>query len=192
MFDLDGTLTVAQHDFDGIKQRLGLPADRPVLEGIALQPAAARAGLLERVHAWEEDLADRARATPGAQELLADLTARGLPIGVLTRNSRANARRTLAAARLDRWFAPEWVLGRDEAAPKPSPDGLNWFAREWGLAPRELVMVGDFRFDLEAGRAAGTRVVWLDVDGAGTFSALADRVVTDLGALVGWDGGSLG
>jgi HAD superfamily hydrolase (TIGR01509 family) len=188
VFDLDGTLTIAQHDFAEIKRRLGLPVDRAVLEGIAERPEHERAELLSQVHAWELDLADRAQANPGARELLVHLVERGRPIGVLTRNSRNNAERTLAAAGLFDLFERDRILGRDEARPKPAPDGVLHLARTWAVAAPELVVVGDFRFDLEAARAAGARSVWLDTDRSGIFADLADRVVHRLQELVGWDG----
>ncbi|MEQ1504482.1 MAG: HAD family hydrolase [Myxococcota bacterium] len=117
VFDLDGTLTVAQHDFAGIKRRLGLPADLPVLEGIAARPLDQRQGLLDAVAAWEEALADQARQSPGAHALLSALAAAGTPIGVLTRNARPTALRTLRAAGLEGFIPDDRVLGRDEAAP---------------------------------------------------------------------------
>jgi phosphoglycolate phosphatase-like HAD superfamily hydrolase len=45
-------------------------------------------------------------------------------------------------------------------------------------------MVGDFRFDLDAARAAGVRAIWVDVEGTGMFTDLADRVVRDLRELL--------
>lgn len=183
LFDLDGTLTVAQHDFAGFKRALGLPTDQAVLEGIATRPAHEREALLAAVDAWELELADRARAARGAEGLLARLAHDGCRLGVVTRNSRANALRTLAAAGLRAFFADEDVVGRHEAAPKPAPDGLLLLLSRWRADPREAVMVGDFRFDLEAARAAGVRAVWLDTDGTGAFGHLADAVVRSLGEL---------
>ncbi|MGH9885914.1 MAG: HAD family hydrolase, partial [bacterium] len=39
IFDMDGTLTVAVHDFDAIRTELGLPQGKPMLEELALRPA---------------------------------------------------------------------------------------------------------------------------------------------------------
>lgn len=183
VFDLDGTLTVAQHDFAAIKRELGLPPESPVLEGIAAAPAADRARLLDAVHRWELDLAAHARPNPGAAELLARLRARGLPLGVLTRNTSAIAWRTLEVTRLAWAFARADVLGREDTSPKPAPDGVLALASRWGVPPAELVVVGDFRFDLDAARAAGAQAVWLDSDGTGEFASLADRVVRGLAEL---------
>ena len=184
IFDLDGTLTVAQHDFDGFRRRVGLPEGLPLLEAIALRPAEERPALLDAVHRWEADLADEAVASPGARALLEQLTGSGVPVGILTRNSRATARRTLAAAGLDRYFAEAVVLGRDEATPKPSPDGVLRLLAGWGAHPSRGVMVGDWRFDLEAARGAGVRAIWLDLERSGAFADLADRVIFGLEELL--------
>ena len=38
IFDLDGTLTVAAHDFDKIRGTLGLPRNEPILEVLETYP----------------------------------------------------------------------------------------------------------------------------------------------------------
>ncbi len=35
IFDMDGTLTIANHDFEAIRAELDLPPDRPILEALA-------------------------------------------------------------------------------------------------------------------------------------------------------------
>lgn len=182
IFDLDGTLTVAQHDFDAMKRELGLPLDAPMLESIRSRPEAAQVRLMAAIDAWELAHADQAVARPGAVELLDALRARGLAVGVLTRNTRPTALRTLAATGLAPYFPEHAVAGRDCAAPKPAPDGLRLLAQRLGRA--RMVMIGDYRFDLEAARAAEATAVWLDAERLGTFRDLADLVVHDLRELV--------
>jgi HAD superfamily hydrolase (TIGR01509 family) len=70
---------------------------------------------------------------------------------------------TLAAIGLDACFPVVDIIGRDEALPKPDPDGLLQLASRWGVAPSDMVMVGDYRFDLDCGRAAGARTVLVNV-----------------------------
>lgn len=92
-----------------------------------------------------------------------ELAGRGCRLGILTRNARELAHVTLEAIGLADCFPVEHILGRDEAAPKPSPDGLLKIASAWGVTPSELVMVGDYRFDLDCGRAAGARTVLVNL-----------------------------
>ena len=184
IFDMDGTLTVAVHDFAGIKRQLGLPADRPILEVLAEMPPARSAPLHEQLVAIEADLARAARPAPGAAEVLGALRDRGCRLGVLTRNTRALAGITLRAAGLWGFFAPEVVLGRLDARPKPHPDGVHLILGTWGAEASDAVMVGDYVFDVEAGRAAGCATALLDPGGRFGHPASADAVVGSLAALL--------
>lgn len=180
VFDLDGTLTVHQHDFDAIRAALGIPPGRLILEYLDTLPAAQAAPLHARLAELEAGLAATARAAPGATQLLAALAARGCRLGILTRNTRANALTTLTAAGLGEYFATADVLGRDEAAPKPSPDGIERLLAHWALAASAALMVGDFRLDLEAGRNAGVSTVHVCTVDAPGWPTLTDLRVTSL------------
>lgn len=163
VFDMDGTLTVAVHDFAAIRVALDIPVEHDILTHLAALPAAEAAAK----HAWllehERDLALASTAATGAVELVRELAERGCRLGILTRNARELAHVTLEAIGLADCFPVEHILGRDEASPKPSPDGLLKIASAWGVAPSELVMVGDYRFDLDCGRAAGARTVLVNL-----------------------------
>lgn len=163
VFDMDGTLTVAVHDFAAIRVALDIPAEHDILTHLAALPADEAAAK----HAWllehERDLAIASTAAAGAVELVRELAERGCRLGILTRNARELAHVTLEAIGLADCFPVEHILGRDEAAPKPSPDGLLKIANAWGVAPGELVMVGDYRFDLDCGRSAGARTVLVNL-----------------------------
>ncbi|WP_409315254.1 HAD family hydrolase [Pseudomonas putida] len=163
VFDMDGTLTVAVHDFAAIRVALDIPAEHDILTHLAALPAKEAAAK----HAWllehERDLATASTAATGAVELVRELAGRGCRLGILTRNARELAHVTLEAIGLADCFPVEHILGRDEAAPKPSPDGLLKIASAWGVTPSELVMVGDYRFDLDCGRAAGARTVLVNL-----------------------------
>ena len=182
VFDMDGTLTVAVHDFAAIRVALGIPAEDDILTHLAALPsdeaAAKHAWLLEH----ERDLAVASTAAVGAVELVRELAQRGCRLGILTRNARELAHVTLEAIGLADCFPVEHILGRDEAAPKPSPDGLLKIAQAWGVAPGELVMVGDYRFDLDCGRAAGARTVLVNLPD-NPWPELADWHAADCGAL---------
>lgn len=178
IFDLDGTLTVPMHDFSGFKVQLGLPVDVDILTGIAQRPPEQRASLLDAVRAWEEERVEVAVAAEGAAGLLDALA--GRPVGIVTRNTRESALRTLDVIGLAPYFRRSDVLGRDCEAPKPAPDALLRLISGWGLPPTEVVMVGDHLDDVRAGRAAGTQTVWVDVDQRGHLPPEADHVVRGL------------
>ena len=179
VFDLDGTLTVPVHDFDGIRAALDLPVGEPILEAIAALPpdlAEARRAALHRI---EQDLAAQATARPGSVVFVRAVRASGAPLAVLTRNDHGLARITLRRIALDDCF--EHVIGRTEAPPKPSPEGILRLARGWGVSPADVVMVGDGKYDVEAGRNAGARTV---VVGDAPWAAEADLRVDQLDELL--------
>ncbi len=163
VFDMDGTLTVAMHDFDGIKRALGIPPSADILAHLAGLPAAEAA----QKHAWlldhERALAADALPAPGAVVLLRALAAAGCQLGILTRNDHALAKLTLDAIGVGDLFDDGAIIGRDEAVPKPSPDGVQQHLRRWGIGADAAVMVGDHAYDLDCGRAAGARTVLVNL-----------------------------
>ncbi|MEO0601037.1 MAG: HAD-IA family hydrolase [Myxococcota bacterium] len=184
LFDLDGTLTEPTHDFAAIKAELGLPPDRDVLSGIRTQPEADRPALLKAVRDWEADHLDRARPARGATELLDRLADAGLPVGIVTRNTRVTARATLDVIGLAHHFPEGVVYGRDDAMPKPAPDAVLALLERFDVSAARAVMIGDHDHDLLAGRAAGATAVWVDPDGTGEFASSADVVVRGLDELL--------
>jgi len=159
VFDMDGTLTVAVHDFVAIKRALDIPLEADILGHLAALPEAES----RAKHAWllehERDLAVASTAATGAVALVRELAARGARLGVLTRNARELAYVTLEAIGIADCFAEQDVLGREDAEPKPQPDGLLALAKAWQVAPQRMVMVGDYKHDLACGRAAGARTI---------------------------------
>lgn len=162
IFDLDGTLTQPVHDFVHIRQELGIALDQDILATIAARPLDERLDMMQRLDLLEYHYAQQARPAPGVLPLLELLASRGCLLGILTRNTRSIALASLKAIGAESFFIPEWVLGRDEAKPKPDAQGITMLLDQWQCQPEEGVMVGDFRYDLETGRAAGTFTVHVD------------------------------
>jgi HAD superfamily hydrolase (TIGR01509 family) len=157
LFDLDNTLVDSQLDFDAMRRDMGLPAGLSILEAIErLEPG--RAGRCREIlHEHELAGAQRATLLPGVAALWAAIGERGLHRGIVTRNSRSVAAATLANVGL----ACELVLTRDCGPVKPDPWPVLFACRTWAISPAEAVVVGDYRFDIESGRAAGARTVLL-------------------------------
>lgn len=182
IFDLDGTLTVAQHDFPAIRRELGIPADEDILTHLGRLPIAERQRLNDELNAIELRLAADVVPAPGAAELVRELHRSGRHLGILTRNLRSVAMASLRRIGVLDCFAPEHILGRDEAPPKPAPDGIHQLLADWQLSHTEAVMVGDFHFDLAAGRAAGCRTCLVFPDNA--WPELTDMHVADCHSLL--------
>lgn len=116
--------------------------------------------------------------------LLDRLTGQGLVLGVATNDGEAPARVHLERAGISDRFAE--ILGYDSGyTPKPAPDMLLGFAARTGIAPAQIVMVGDSTHDLIAGRAAGMATVGVLTGPAdrGTLASYADEVLPDISHL---------
>lgn len=183
IFDLDGTLTVPMHDFEALRQEMDLPPGPPILEALAQLPAAEATPRRARLFELELELAAQARPQTGARALLSALMERGAQLGLVTRNDRRIALKTLRAIGLDHCFDPACCLGREDAPIKPSPAGVQAILSRWSLAPDQAVMVGDYHFDLQAGRRAGTATVLLGA-GQPSWRKWTDLRVERLDALL--------
>ncbi|NKX43708.1 HAD family hydrolase [Roseicyclus persicicus] len=119
--------------------------------------------------------------------LLAAWRAQGLSLGIATNDAEVAARQQLEATEIIDVF--HFIAGYDSGfGAKPGPGMCLAFAEARGLDPSDCVMVGDSRHDLEAGRAAGMRVVGVLTGPAGVddLAPLADAVLPDIGALPAW------
>lgn len=159
VFDLDGTLTLPVHDFAMIRYCLEVPDGADILGHLDALPAAEADTLYRRLDQIERELVTRTAAAPGAPELVVLLARIGCRLGILTRNTAEIALLTLEHIGLASFFSREAILGRGDARPKPDPDGIYQLAGLWGADPHELVMVGDYLYDLQAGQAAGAATI---------------------------------
>jgi HAD superfamily hydrolase (TIGR01509 family) len=185
IFDLDGTLTIPVHDFPSIRNSLGMTdADVDILQFLATLSPKEAALRHARLIEIEYELAQNTAAAPGAERLLEELLQRNVRIGILTRNTREIALYTLAQIGLKEYFNEDDILGRAEAEPKPHPEGIEKLLAAWGSVPDETVMIGDYLFDLQVGRAAGTATIHVDSSGAFLWPELADLSVVTLEELV--------
>jgi phosphoglycolate phosphatase-like HAD superfamily hydrolase len=75
------------------------------------------------------------------------------------------------------------ILDRDSCMPKPSPDGIIQLLQFWSAEAGDTVMVGDYLYDLEAGKAAGVATVHLDTRGDVDWSQYTDIRVENLGEI---------
>ena len=105
--------------------------------------------------AMEVDDAREVTATPGASQLL-----NMIPIdawAVVTSASRAVARARMGSAGLP---LPQILISAEDVAlGKPDPQGYLKAARSLGVAPSDCLVVEDAPAGIEAGQAAGIRVV---------------------------------
>ncbi len=128
---------------------VGRPADEQMR---ALPEALVR----DAMNGWHSNysamLLDETRAYPGIAELLAQPPALR---AVLTNKPILYARRIVEGLGFGSAFAI--VRGGDEGPKKPDPRGLLELCAALGVRPDDALLVGDTRFDVLAGAAAGVR-----------------------------------
>jgi HAD superfamily hydrolase (TIGR01549 family) len=189
IFDLDGTLVDSRLDFNAMRREIGLPDGTPVLEGTLALTGSQAERAWQIVERHERIGAETATVIPGVDLLLAELRLRHIHTAVVTRNSKTFVRNTIDRLRL----GIDLVFTRDDAPPKPNPAALQAIVRHWQLLPSRVAMIGDYLFDLEAGRAAGTRTVLYAADATAAEVAawrpLADFIAESFvpcNELLGW------
>ena len=188
IFDLDGTLTRPNHDFMAIRRSLGVPLNQGILEYIAGQPESLGALLSERLEVIEQQVAEEAELTPGAGALLTLLSDRGYRLGILTRNSRECVDITLERTGMNRYFEAGDIITRDDARPKPDPDGIEKLLSRWEASKALSAIVGDYLFDLLAGRNAGITTVHYNGKQGDRWPEHSDLVVNDFSELISLTG----
>jgi len=162
LFDFDGTLTLpGALNFPAIKRELSCPPELPILEYLQTVPAEAKPALMKILESAEEKAAEESLPNVGAEECLITLRDKGVLIGIITRNSLPSVRLAMERFEMVRIHDFSAVITRDDSLPKPHPDGVHKACEQMGLAASELMVVGDFRFDVMAGKAAGACTVLL-------------------------------
>jgi len=160
VFDMDGTLVCSDLNFDRIRAEGGVPDGTPILEFLKSSSGSAREKA-QRVLLDHEDRAARGcTLLPGARKLLEALRSRGYALALLTRNSRASVDIVLKRHRLQL----DACVAREDAEPKPSPEPVLKIAEMLALNPSELLVVGDYVFDVQCGQAAGARTALLQTE----------------------------
>jgi HAD superfamily hydrolase (TIGR01509 family) len=184
LFDFDGTLTRPDSlDLSIIKRRIGCPVDHYLLEYIeSLDSPEQRRDALDQVDAFECQAAARARPHPGAEALIHDLRRQNIRTAILTRNSRKAVQIALRNfRRIDPVDFDEIITRDDPVNPKPSGDGVRLAAHRLDVPVEEMLVVGDYPLDVEAGRRAGAITVLLkNRPDALEPEGLCDFVITQL------------
>ncbi len=138
------------------------------------------------------ELEREARQVPLAEpvplrELMAELRATGLRLGICTNDAETTARNQAERAGISAQF--DQIIGYDSGhGAKPDPEPLLAFADLVGVVPAAVVMVGDSLHDLHAARAAGMRAVGVLTGPARAdeLTPMAEVILPDIGALPDW------
>jgi len=182
IFDLDGTITQPYFDFDAIRVEIGLARDSgPLLESMEKMTPQLRRKAEEILYNHEEKAVIESKLNPTAKETLSSLRAADIHIGILTRNQRANAHAIATKHNLQ--F--DAVIGREDGPAKPDAFGVLELCRQFGIDPKETMVVGDYLFDLLCAKAAGACAVLLaNHHQADDFAKYADFCIENISGIL--------
>jgi phosphoglycolate phosphatase len=178
VFDFDGTLARLNIDFSAMRSSIqSLMTEYRIPEAAAMdlhilemidaggkyltecRPSDAgifRSRAHELVTGIEVEAAGRGALLDGTRAMLADLAARSVRTGVVTRNCRIAVLRVFPDISL---HCQAFLTRDDTDRVKPHPDHLRSALRSLGVAPAAAVMVGDHPLDILLGRETGTYTI---------------------------------
>ncbi|KAF0092304.1 MAG: phosphoglycolate phosphatase [Fusobacteria bacterium] len=109
----------------------------------------------------------------GVVETIKTLKEEGYYIGLSTADSVENAKLFLEKTGLANYFD---YIGADDGIimPKPAPDYMNNFCKQYTLKPSEVAVVGDTMADMNFGINSGAGLIVGVLSGTGTTSLLRD------------------
>jgi phosphoglycolate phosphatase len=185
MIDLDGTLADTIPDLAEAANRMLRELGRPVLgtdvlrtfvgKGIPKLVERALAGALEgRVdegllaralpvyeRCYAEENGKHTVIFPGVREGLRTLRDMRMPLACVTNKAERFTRALLEQLGLAPLFE-QVIAGDTLPQKKPDPQPLLHACRGFGIAPRDMLMIGDSANDVEAARSAGCPVFCVD------------------------------
>lgn len=181
LFDLDGTLIdsapdiadavnrlmrlnrLPDHSLSAVRGMIGYGIETLVerafrAHGVQLDPAGLNQQHRRMLEIYGDHLTVRTTVMPGAKSALEELRSCRLRTAVVTNKPEGFSRRILFAFGL--MDGVDVVVGGDSGfRKKPAPDMLLGACRILGLAPEDVLMVGDNEADVVSCRAAGVRSV---------------------------------
>lgn len=109
---------------------------------------------------------------PDVLETLVELKKRGIILTIASSRSKASLIEYVRTLGLEGVIS--FVLGADDVKDgKPAPEAVNRTLEKFGFLPEEALVVGDTTFDIQMGKAAGTRTCGVTY-GNGSRESLAD------------------
>jgi phosphoglycolate phosphatase len=181
MIDLDGTLADTIPDLAEAANRMLRELGRPALELTLLRTFVGKGipklverslagalegsvdgGLLEQAlpifeRCYAEENGRHTVVFPGVREGLRQLRDMQLPLACVTNKAERFTRALLEQLGLARSFE-QVIAGDTLPQKKPDPQPLLHACRGFGIAPGDMLMIGDSANDVEAARAAGCPV----------------------------------
>nr|BBH90689.1 phosphoglycolate phosphatase [Thermosporothrix sp. COM3] len=200
IFDIDGTLIDSndahayawveafQHygyqvPFDKVRPLIGMGGDKLLPDTVGLEKDSEKGKQISQLRKkifMERYLPDL-KPFPMARELLHHIHDEGLKMAIATSAEKDELDALLAViGPYASHFFEEETSSKDAPRSKPSPDVMQATVERIGLAPEQLVMLGDTAYDIEAAKKVGIQTIalrcggWSDQDLQGAIAIYDD------------------
>lgn len=176
LFDLDGVIVENMLDFKRISEQIFGEVKFPLLENISQikdEEEKKRAHFILNAH--EQRAANRCQLKEGINQVIKFLDRYNIKKGVITRNSRNSV--SVIVHRFN--FRFDALISREDAPPKPAKEPVILACKKMNLPPTHVLLLGDYKFDMMAGKKAGVRTVLLR-NNSQLSSPYADKTVNCL------------
>ncbi len=182
IFDMDGTLTRQNLDFDLIKSEIGL-GTVPILEAMREMNPKDIARTEAILHRHEAIAADTSELQPFALEVVNTFRAAGIRVALMTRNSR----RSVEVLQSRHGLEFDLIRTREDGPTKPSPEPILDICRKLSVEPTDTWSIGDYHYDITCGARAKTKTVLFVAEGCDrpSWAGEADHIIGDLRELLG-------
>ncbi len=157
IFDLDGTITKPIIDFPALKSELGLNPDQFILEYMDSLQGEKLTEANRILEKHELKAAYSAKPNDYFPQIWDFIKNKKMKTALLTRNSRKAVEITLE--KLGVSF--DAIITREDALPKPSPQPVLLISKRLEIGLKDIILVGDFKFDILCGKNAGVTTVLL-------------------------------
>lgn len=199
IFDWDGVVIDSGKLHEQSWRRLAEELGKSIAPDSFIRGFGMKSGrIIEEIHGWTKDPAEIARLTnrkealyreilkrseiaalPGAAEWLARLREAGVPCAVASSTQRLNIDAVLTRFGLQEAFCAI-VSAEDVFHGKPHPEVFLKAAERLEIAPEGCVVFEDAHVGIEAGHAAGMKVVAVTTTHRADELGAADLVVSQL------------
>ena len=194
ILDVDGTLVdsndaharawveaLAEHgvdvEFEKVRRLIGMGGDKllPEVSGISEETPEGERISKRRGEIFKERYLPKLKAFPSTRELLEKMRDEGLKLVVASSAKEDELNPLLKIAGADDLIEKK-TSSDDAENSKPDPDIVKAALDSSGLAPGEVVMLGDTPYDIESASRAGVRVIavrsggWEDADLSGAVA----------------------
>lgn len=157
IFDFDGTLTKqGAIDFPYIRKTTGCPEGAYLLDYFNTLPAVKKREAEKLLDHHEYKAAINSEEEESAGEVIQFFNSRDIPSVIISRNSRKcvlKALENFSNTEVKDFYK---IITRDDPFPvKPDPASIRHIAEELNINCREILVVGDYLHDIDAGKSAG-------------------------------------